>query len=190
MSVTAISSDRSEYINIYSGRFNIRDNSTSAEKTDSLQKKDDSKKTDPSDKDEKTQKKIEQLKKRDAEVKLHEQMHLSAAGSYAKGGATFGYTTGPDGKRYAVSGEVNIDTSKIPDNPEATITKAQTIRRAALAPADPSGQDRAVAAEATQMEMEARQELLKKQTQGTQGYTGEGKKTDTMVSSSLFNFFV
>ena len=42
--------------------------------------------------------------------------------------------------------------------PDETIQRARQIRAAALAPADPSGQDRAVAAQATQMEQNARME--------------------------------
>ncbi len=102
---------------------------------------------------------IEQLQATDREVRAHEQAHKAAAGPHAAGGPTYEYTTGPDGKRYAVAGEVQIDTAPVPDNPEATIRKAQTIRRAALAPAEPSPQDRAVAAKASQLESQARQEL-------------------------------
>ena len=104
---------------------------------------------------------IERLRARDREVRAHEAAHKASAGSFAKGGATFEYQTGPDGKRYAVGGEVSIDTSKIANNPEATIRKAQTIRRAATAPAQPSAQDRSVAVQASKMEAEARQELSK-----------------------------
>ncbi len=103
-----------------------------------------------------------ELQARDREVRAHEAAHKNAAGSLAKGGAQFSYETGPDGRRYAVGGEVNIDTSKVDGDPEATIRKAQQIRRAANAPADPSGQDRSVAAQAANMEAEARQELNEK----------------------------
>jgi len=82
---------------------------------------------------------------------------LSAAGGLATSGATFTYQRGPDGGSYAIGGEVKIDTSA-GRNPEETIRKAQTIRAAALAPAEPSGQDHAVAAQATQMEAQARAE--------------------------------
>ena len=75
-----------------------------------------------------------------------------------RGGPSYEYTTGPDNKRYATGGEVNIDTSKA-ENPEATVRKAQVIYRAAMAPAEPSSQDRSVASEAKQMEAEARQEI-------------------------------
>jgi len=104
-------------------------------------------------------KKVEELKLRDREVRTHESAHLAAAGQYATSGAKYQYQRGPDGKNYAVSGEVSIDTSKIPNNPEATIKKAQQIQAAARAPAEPSSQDRQVAAEASQMEVEARAEL-------------------------------
>ena len=70
---------------------------------------------------------------------------------------------GPDGRRYAVGGEVAIDASRVPGDPQATIRKAQVIRRAALAPAAPSAQDQRVAAQATRMEQQARAELLRQQ---------------------------
>ncbi len=108
---------------------------------------------------------VEQLKARDAEVRAHEQAHKGAGGQYVSGGITYRYQTGPDGKQYAVAGEVSIDTSKAPGNPEATIQKARIIRKAANAPAQPSAQDRSVASQATAMEMEAYQELAKQQTE-------------------------
>jgi hypothetical protein len=103
---------------------------------------------------------IEALKARDIEVKAHERAHIAAAGSLAVSGASFSYSQGPDGRRYATSGEVRIDTSKVPDDPQATISKAQQLRRAALAPATPSAQDRSIAAEASAMEQQARLELV------------------------------
>lgn len=102
---------------------------------------------------------VEQLAQRDREVRAHEQAHLSAAGDRAQGGASFSYTNGPDGKRYATGGEVKIDTSPVRGDPEATLRAAELVQRAALAPAEPSGQDRQVAAEAGAMAQEARAEL-------------------------------
>jgi hypothetical protein len=100
---------------------------------------------------------VNDLKKRDLEVKAHEQAHMAAGGPVVQGGATYQYQTGPDGKMYAVGGEVKIDVS--PERtPEATIRKMQQIRRAALAPAQPSSTDRAVAAQASQIEAQARME--------------------------------
>ena len=103
---------------------------------------------------------VESLKIRDREVRAHEAAHLAAAAGLALSGASFTYTHGPDGRAYAIGGEVSIDVSPVPDNPEATLAKAQQIHRAALAPARPSGQDHAVAARAVQMEARALQEML------------------------------
>ncbi len=106
---------------------------------------------------------VQKLKNRDKEVRTHEQAHLSAAGSIAIGGASFSYTSGPDGERYAVGGEVNIDTTSIPGDPAATLRKADVIRRAALAPASPSAQDKSVASSASSMAAKARAELAQQQ---------------------------
>ena len=106
---------------------------------------------------------LEQLKSRDREVRAHEAAHKNAAGHLARGGASFQYENGPDGKRYAVGGEVSIDTSEVSGDPEATLRKAETIRRAANAPAEPSAQDRRVAAKAAQMAARARHELNEQQ---------------------------
>jgi hypothetical protein len=101
---------------------------------------------------------LKELRARDAEVRAHEQAHLASAGPYANGAPTFEFQTGPDGRQYAVGGEVSIDSSPVPGDPEATVRKAQTIKRAALAPSDPSAQDRQVAAQAAQLEAQARQQ--------------------------------
>lgn len=109
---------------------------------------------------EEEQKQVEELKKRDQEVRTHEAAHLAAAGELAKGGPTFTFQTGPDGRHYAIGGSVQIDTSK-GRTPEETITKAQRIRAAALAVAEPSPQDVKVASQASRMEAEAAAELQK-----------------------------
>ncbi|HEX2953887.1 MAG TPA: putative metalloprotease CJM1_0395 family protein, partial [Bacillota bacterium] len=103
------------------------------------------------------QKMVDELVKRDQQVRTHEAAHAAAAGSYAIGGPSYEFQQGPDGKNYAVGGHVKLDM-KPESTPEATIAKMQTIRRAALAPADPSGADRSVAASAAKMEMDARRE--------------------------------
>lgn len=108
--------------------------------------------------DESELRQIKQLKSRDTEVRAHEQAHLAAAGSYAAGGPSFSYQTGPDGKRYAVGGSVPIDMGE-ESTPAATITKMRTVKRAALAPASPSAADRQIAAQAGMKENQARQEL-------------------------------
>jgi hypothetical protein len=101
---------------------------------------------------------IGKLKSRDTEVRQHEQAHLAAAGGLAVSGASYTYQRGPNGVDYAIGGEVHIDTAP-GRTPEETINRAHTIQAAALAPAEPSGADRAVAAQASQLEQQARAEL-------------------------------
>ena len=115
---------------------------------------------------------IAQLKVRDAEVRAHEAAHLAAAGSYARGGASFEYQTGPDGKKYAIGGEVSIDSGPVSGDPGATIQKARQIRAAALAPASPSSQDQKVAAAASQMEADARMQLNREKSEAMKQATG------------------
>lgn len=111
------------------------------------------------------QNEVEKLKKTDQAVRNHEQAHLNAAGGIAVSGAHYTFTSGPDGKSYATGGDVSIDASSVADDPQATLRKAETIRRAALAPADPSAQDYNVANQATQMAIKARIQLIQAQQQ-------------------------
>ena len=105
-------------------------------------------------------KEIAKLKSTDREVRAHEMAHVMAGGTLVRRGASYSYKQGPDGMRYAVAGEVSIDSSPVEGDPAATIRKMQQVRRAAEAPAEPSSQDRAVAASAAQNEAVARQELM------------------------------
>lgn len=126
---------------------------------------------------------VEELKAIDREVRAHEAAHAAKGGGYA-GRPTYEYVTGPDGVRYAVSGRVQIDTGVIAGDPEATIRKLETVRRAALAPAKPSGQDRAVAAQAEAAIREAQAELNEKRTEEAQGrLSGETAEVDTGTPS-------
>lgn len=109
-------------------------------------------------------KELAQLKRRDIEVKAHEAAHANAGGQLA-GSPVLNYTVGPDGNRYAVSGEVSIDSGKVENDPRATIDKMQQVRKAALAPASPSSQDLKVAAIASQVANQAQIELTLKMQQ-------------------------
>lgn len=107
---------------------------------------------------EQQEKEVIALQARDAEVKAHERAHKSVGGQYA-GSISYDYQQGPNGKRYAVGGEVSIDVSPVSGDPEKTIEKMNVVKAAALAPADPSSQDRRVAAQAAQVITAARAEL-------------------------------
>ncbi|UJJ30627.1 putative metalloprotease CJM1_0395 family protein [Halopseudomonas maritima] len=104
------------------------------------------------------QQEMSELAARDREVRAHEQAHVAVGGQYA-GTASYSYERGPDGRQYAVAGEVPISTSPVSGDPQATIDKMEQVRRAALAPAEPSSADRAIAAQAAQLIAQARAEL-------------------------------
>jgi hypothetical protein len=110
---------------------------------------------------------VQDLKKRDAEVRTHEQAHKTAGGQYA-GSPAFEMTKGPDGQSYATGGHVNIDVSAIPDDPQATLNKMMQIKSAALAPAEPSAQDLKVAAKADMVAAAARSELSQSATDSSE----------------------
>ncbi len=98
---------------------------------------------------------VAKLKQTEQKVKAHEAAHKAAGGNLASG-ASYSYTQGPDGRNYITGGEVQIDMSP-GRTPQETVSKMQQVIRAALAPADPSGQDRAVAAQAANQMTQARQ---------------------------------
>jgi len=118
-------------------------------------------------------KELSELKARDREVRAHEAAHQAVGGQYA-GAMSFTYQRGPDGAQYAVGGEVPIDVSPVAGDPQATIEKMRVVRAAAMAPAQPSAQDRAVAAQAMQTMLQAQSELT----------AGEGEREPTPGSES------
>lgn len=97
------------------------------------------------------------MKQRDAEIRRHEQSHAAHAGHHG-GRPVLQYRRGPDGKMYAVGGRVSINVTAAA-SPEATIEKMETLIRASVAPADPSHNDRAVAALARRMKTQAESQL-------------------------------
>lgn len=132
---------------------------------------------------------LQKLKRRDSEVRTHEQAHLSAAGQYARGGASFTFQKGPDGNSYAVGGEVPIDLST-EQTPAATISKMQAVKRAALAPASPSAADRQIASQAAAKESQARQELARETLTPDSSSSDTSKNTedeDSTISANNSN---
>ena len=107
------------------------------------------------DKKEAQEKELENIQR---EVVAHEAAHQAAAGELG-GGVSYSYTEGPDGKSYITGGEVPIKL-KEGRTPEETLRNMQQVQRAANAPADPSGQDRQVAAKAAAIASKARQEII------------------------------
>ncbi len=120
-----------------------------------------SNKLNPKTTDENTDESLSKLKAIDRQVRAHEAAHRQAAGRFIRGRTGFKTEKGADGKEYAVAGDVKIDTAAVAGDPQATLAKAQLVGRAALAPADPSTQDRVVAAKAARMAAIARVDIAK-----------------------------
>lgn len=128
------------------------------------------------------QQEIRELEARDREVRAHEQAHATVGGQYA-GSPRYEFENGPDGKQYAVGGEVPIDISE-ERTPEETVRKMQQVRAAALAPAEPSPADLRVASEATQIASEARVELAEERSQEARQAVAESFRANEEQSES------
>lgn len=127
-------------------------------KTQNDDKTNDSPESEPQNKEVQQERVINELERRDKEVRSHELAHAAVGGSFT-GAPNYSFQTGPDGQRYAVGGEVSVDLSIVAGNPTATIAKMQKVHAAALAPANPSAQDTQVAANAIQIILQAQSEL-------------------------------
>ncbi len=112
---------------------------------------------------EKEKQEVSKLKARDQEVRRHEQAHIAALGG---GSAHFTYEVGPDGRRYAVEGEVPVSIKSSSGDPQSTIREARKVAQAAVAPAQPSGADYAARKRALEVERKAREELREKKRDG------------------------
>jgi len=102
---------------------------------------------------------VQDLATRDSEVRAHEAAHQAAGGGMT-GAASYTYQQGPDGKMYAIGGEVSIAMPS-GSTPEETIKNARQVAAAAMAAGNPSPQDFAVASSARMMEMQAQQQKTK-----------------------------
>ena len=120
---------------------------------------------------------IAELAATNRKVRAHEQAHASVGGVYA-GSPSYTYKTGPNGVRYAVGGEVSIDLSPVPGNPEATLRKAEQVARAALAPTDPSPTDRRVAQAANALAAKARVDIARANAEQAQQFRGASENDE------------
>ncbi len=116
------------------------------------------KKQNPADPESNKQKAIEQLKSRDKEVRIHEMSHSTNPELIKIGSAQFDYTIGPDGKAYATGGRVTLSTGSS-KTPEEALAKAEALKRASMAPGEPSSQDFQALNAAQSMEYEARNQI-------------------------------
>lgn len=122
---------------------------------------------------------INELRRRDVAVKAHETAHAIAGGGLTSS-PSYTYQLGPDGRQYAIGGHVSVDTSP-GRTPEETVNKARQIRTAALSPAEPSASDRAVANQATQMEMQARTQIAVEKREANEQASEEGEVEQVQV---------
>jgi hypothetical protein len=99
------------------------------------------------------------LREHSHSVRLHEQAHMAALGGHAAGAVQYTENRAPDGSSYITGGRIKVDLSPVPGDPKATLRKARTIQRAALAPGDSSPADMATAAKAYRLQMEAMREI-------------------------------
>ncbi|HEX8964244.1 MAG TPA: putative metalloprotease CJM1_0395 family protein [Rhodocyclaceae bacterium] len=121
------------------------------------------------------QRQVARLQQVDKNVRAHEQAHIAAGQGLVRGGPTYSYTYGPDGKQYATGGEVGIDTSPA-RKPEDNIQKGRQIQAAALAPADPSPQDYRVAAAGLSLEQQGRAEQAAQRRDGSAEGQGDAAR--------------
>lgn len=164
------------------GKRTGRQNSETAEKTEpgGDKKNAESGTSKQDDNDPQVRAAVAELQSIEREVIAHEAAHMAVGGQFA-GGVSYTYTTGPDGKNYITGGEVPISTPAT-DDPKEALQSAEQVMRAALAPAKPSGQDHAVAANAAQIAAEARAQLASQGTEEPGSGGGNEKSPDAYTT--------
>ena len=133
--------------------------------------------------DPQVQAEVARLKSTEEKVKAHEAAHKSAGGTMT-GPVSYTYTRGPDGRNYVSGGEVPISVSS-GKTPQETISRMQQVIQAALAPADPSPQDRSVAAQAAALQQQARQEAASTSLSQDKTAPANSRKNEPAAYSAL-----
>ena len=105
---------------------------------------------------------LSRLQRRDDQMRLHEQVHVakSADGALRR---SFTYVRGADNKTYAVSNSLKADFTPVPNDPEATVDKMKSIKRAALSDEARTPQSSLVAGQAAARERVAAEQIAKQQ---------------------------
>jgi len=140
------------------------------------------KKSDPNELSEDEERLVKDLAARDSEVKAHEAAHQAAGGGMT-GAATYTYQQGPDGKMYAIGGEVSISTPSA-STPEEAIQNARQVIASAMAAGNPSPQDFAVASSARLMEIKAQQQLAQEQQEQIRGASSYSSALNSLEENS------
>ena len=105
---------------------------------------------------------LRRLQARDARIRAKEMARLGAAGSLALSGARFRFEVGPDGRKYAVDGEVRVDTAHEGD-PERNLEKARQLQVTALAGPNLLSTDPALSALARRLALMAYADLARRE---------------------------
>jgi hypothetical protein len=105
---------------------------------------------------------LRRLQARDARIRAKEMARLGAAGSLALSGARFRFEVGPDGRQYAVDGEVRVDTAYEGD-PERNLEKARQLQVTALAGPNLMSTDPALSALARRLALMAYADLARRE---------------------------
>lgn len=139
------------------------------------------KKHEPGAPDSSEQNTIEELKRRDKEVRAHESAHGGDPRLVKIGAAQFDYTIGPDGKAYATGGRVTLSTGSA-RTPEEALSKAEALKKAAMAPGEPSSKDFQALNSAVAMEFEARNQIYRDKNQ-------KDEKNSSLLKGTNFNIY-
>lgn len=135
----------------------------------------------PEGQDSSEQKAVQELKRRDKEVRMHEAAHSSNPDLVKIGAAQFDYTIGPDGKAYATGGRVTLSTGRA-RTPEEALSKAEALKKAAMAPGEPSSKDFQALNSAIAMEFEARNQIYSDKNK-------KDEKTGSLLKGSNFSIY-
>ena len=130
------------------------------------------------------QARVRELQQTDREVRAHENAHVPSGGSVVAGGPSYSFTTEPDGRRYAVGGEVPIRAGSASSDPRTRALEARQVISAALAPAHPSGADRAIAAQAARELAQALVDDRLEESQPTEEGHSQGKSDAQLAQNA------
>ncbi len=142
---------------------------------------------------------LQRIKNIDRNVRLHENSHASADGVQTIGTARYKYAEGPDGKLYAVGGEVTVAVQSS-GKPEDNLRAARALRSSALSSDNPSPADFAAAADAGQIEIEALSQMAKRakeiretihrnDSSPAQKYSVSENLSESVSKNSLINYY-
>lgn len=122
------------------------------------------------------------LQRQDAYIRRYAGARALATGS----SATYQTVLGPDGKRYVVSGAVDLEVSRTSGDPRAVQREAAYVRRIVETGPLLSSSDRAVALEARLIEREAERELADAEPPNRGLYTAAGRLAEPPSGNTGF----